>query len=66
MVDARYNVYDAKTGLPLIVCGTTVRCANVLGMKVHSFRCQASKQLCGRKHGGNTKYIIERFEVDDE
>ena len=35
----RYTVYDARTGLPVIICGTSTECANAIGVTPASFRC---------------------------
>ena len=33
----RFTVYDNKTDMPIIVCGTALQCANVMGIAVNTF-----------------------------
>lgn len=65
---SRFTVYDNRTDMPIIVCGTAVQCALVMGISANTFYALASENIDNDKRG-NRWVIIREFldenELDD-
>ncbi len=57
----RYSVYESKTDNPIIIDGTAVQCAKVLGMTQNSFYSFVSKCRKGKVR----KKAVYCMHVDD-
>ena len=61
-MDARYSVYRRKDDSPVMIHGTRAECAKAMGIKMKSFDEMASRQLKGKRFGGETKWEIVKDE----
>lgn len=65
----RFTVYDNKTDMPVIVCGTAVQCASVMDISINTFyqiamRDRDEAEKISRY--GNRWKIIREFLDEDE
>ena len=60
-----YTVYDRRTDMPVIISGTAMECAAVMGITLGSFRTIYSK-LKNEREQATQKWEIFRDEPEEE